>query len=74
MSHPPHGGVSLQELACKIPPFIKPLMSLSLTLGFFFGHRIGKYRVWRLVGCSPTIGRAGKEMEKTPVSAEILVG
>ena len=53
---------------------MKSLMSLSLTPGSFFGRRIGKYRACRLVACSPTTGSAGKEMEKTPVSAETLVG
>ena len=35
-----HGGVSLQDPSCKIPPSIKPLMSLSLSPGFFISlHR-----------------------------------
>ena len=47
MSCPPctaHSGVSLQDLASDMydPPSIKPLMSLSLTLGSFFSLEAGQ--------------------------------
>lgn len=53
-------------------PSIKPLMSLLLTPGFFFGLKLGKCRPYRPAGCSPTVGRASQENKETLVSTEML--
>ena len=52
-----HGGLLLQELASdvKVPPSIKPLLSLLLTQDFIFGLEAGKYKVYQPVECRPTI-------------------
>ena len=42
--------------------------------GFFLQSQDRQVQGLEACGCSPTIGRDGKEMEKTPVSDEILVG
>ena len=56
----------LQDLAPGIwvSPFMKLLMSLSLTLGSFFSHRIGKYRVWRLVGAAQQLAEPARRWRK----------
>ena len=53
------------------PPSIKPLMSLSLTLGSFFGLEAGQAQVWQACRVQPNNWRSGQETEETPVSSQM---
>ena len=57
MCSPLHSGVSLQDLASDMsaPPSIKPLMSLSSTLGSFFGLEAGHTQTLEACGVQPNV-------------------
>lgn len=50
-----HSRTLLQT--CKLPPSIRPLMSLLLPLPLSLVLKLGEYRSCRPVGCSPTVGK-----------------